>query len=70
MAKTGTVKWFNAQEGYGFIARDDGSEDTYVHVAAVKQGGLETLREGQRVSFDVEAARGGKQLAVNLRVAQ
>lgn len=67
MAKTGTVKWFNAQKGYGFIAPDDGSKDAFVHISAVEQAGLDTLREGQKVSFDLESGRDGKQSAVNLK---
>ena len=67
MAKTGTVKWFNSQKGYGFIAPDDGGKDAFVHITAVEQAGLDTLREGQKVSFDVEAGRDGKQSAVNLK---
>lgn len=67
MAKTGTVKWFNPQKGYGFIAPDDGGKDAFVHITAVEQSGLNTLREGQKVSFDVEAGRDGKMSAVNLK---
>ena len=50
----GTVKWFNAQKGYGFIAPEDGSKDVFVHVSAVERAGLGALREGQKVSFDIE----------------
>ena len=67
MAKTGTVKWFNTQKGYGFIAPDDGTKDAFVHISAVEQAGLESLREGQKVSFDLEAGRDGKMSAVNLK---
>jgi CspA family cold shock protein len=67
MAKTGTVKWFNAQKGYGFIAPDDGARDTFVHITAVEQAGLETLREGQKVSFELETGRDGKVSAANLK---
>ncbi len=69
MAKTGTVKWFNSQKGYGFIAPDDGGKDAFVHITAVEASGLDTLREGQKVSFDVEAGRDGKMSAVNLKAA-
>ncbi len=69
MAKTGTVKWFNAQKGFGFIEPDDGGKDAFVHISAVEQSGMDTLREGQKVSFDLEAGRDGKQSAVNLKVA-
>ena len=50
---TGTVKWFNAQKGYGFIQPGDGGKDVFVHISAVEQAGLSTLNEGQKVSFDV-----------------
>jgi cold shock protein len=69
MAKTGTVKWFNPQKGFGFIAPDDGSKDAFVHISAVERAGLETLREGQKVSFELEAGRDGKQSAINLKAA-
>ena len=69
MAKTGTVKWFNTQKGYGFIAPDDGGKDAFVHITAVEDSGLDTLSEGQKVSFDVEAGRDGKMSAVNLKAA-
>jgi cold shock protein len=63
---TGTVKWFNAQKGYGFIQPSDGSKDVFVHVTAVQQAGLTTLNEGQQVSFDVSNER-GKPAASNLK---
>lgn len=66
---TGTVKWFNPTKGYGFIQPDDGSKDVFVHVTAVERSGIGTLREGQRVSFDIEPGRQGKTAAVNLRAA-
>jgi len=69
MAKTGTVKWFNSQKGYGFIAPDDGGKDAFVHITAVEASGLDTLSEGKKVSFDVEASRDGKLSAVNLKAA-
>ena len=52
---TGTVKWFNATKGYGFIEPEDGSKDAFVHISAVERAGLGTLREGQRVSFEISA---------------
>ncbi|MBV8615941.1 MAG: cold-shock protein [Acetobacteraceae bacterium] len=67
---TGTVKWYNPQKGYGFIAPEDGSKDVFVHVSAVEQSGIGSLNEGQKVSFDVERGRQGKSAAVNLQRAQ
>ena len=64
----GTVKFFNAQRGFGFIALDDGSPDVFVHVSAVEQAGMKTLHEGQRVSFElVTDPRRGKTNAQNLK---
>jgi cold shock protein len=66
----GTVKWFNSQKGFGFIQPDDGSKDVFVHISAVERAGLNTLDEGQKVSFDVVADRkSGKSSADNLRAA-
>jgi len=64
----GTVKWFNAQKGFGFIQPSDGSRDVFVHVTAVERAGLAGLTEGQKVSFDVVSER-GKQAAGNLKLA-
>jgi len=64
---TGTVKWFNATKGYGFIAPSDGSKDVFVHISAVERAGLSTLKDGQQVSFDVERGQQGKTSAVNLQ---
>ena len=65
----GTVKWFNSQKGFGFIAPDGGGNDVFVHISAVEQAGLSTLNEGQKVSFDLVAdRRTGKSAAQNLRV--
>ena len=67
--QTGTVKFFNAQKGYGFIAPEGGDSDVFVHISAVEQAGLKTLHEGQRVSFDVVTdQRRGKTNAQNLKV--
>ena len=65
----GTVKWFNSQKGYGFIGPDDGTKDVFVHISAVEQSGMDTLREGQKVNFDVERDQKGKLAACNLRQA-
>jgi len=67
---TGTVKWFNSQKGFGFIQPDDGSKDVFVHISAVERAGLGTLREGQKVSYEIVAdRRSGKSAADNLRAA-
>lgn len=63
---TGTVKWFNATKGYGFIAPDGGGKDVFVHVSAVQRAGLRTLNEGQKVSFDLATGRDGRASAENL----
>jgi len=65
---TGTVKWFNAQKGYGFITPDDGGKDAFVHISAVERAGLGGLREGQKVSYDLVSDRKtGKSSADNLK---
>ena len=69
MAQSGTVKFFNAQKGYGFIKPDDGGRDIFVHITAVERSGLSDLAEGQRITFDVEPDKKGKgPKAVNLVV--
>ena len=66
----GTVKFFNTQKGYGFIAQDNGGPDVFVHVSAVERAGLNTLVEGQKLRFDIEAdRRSGKSAASNLQAA-
>ncbi|UIP07726.1 cold-shock protein [Erythrobacter sp. SDW2] len=69
MAKTGTVKFFNIDKGYGFISPDDGSNDSFVHITAVQAAGMTTLDKDQRLNFDVEQGRNGKESAVNLSAA-
>jgi cold shock protein len=64
----GTVKWFNVTKGFGFIQPLDGSKDVFVHVSAVERAGM-TLKEGQKVSFDIERGQQGKMSAVNLQNA-
>jgi CspA family cold shock protein len=66
---TGTVKWFNATKGYGFIEPEDGSKDAFVHISAVERSGMSTLNEGQKVNFDLVAGRDGKMAAENLSAA-
>lgn len=61
--KTGTVKWFNDQKGYGFIAPEDASKDVFVHHTAIQMDGFRTLKEGQRVSFEIEEGQKGPQAA-------
>ncbi|MEZ5849149.1 MAG: cold-shock protein [Hyphomicrobiaceae bacterium] len=64
---TGTVKWFNAQKGYGFIQPDEGGNDVFVHISAVQRAGLTGLREGQKISYEIERGRNGKNAAVDLK---
>lgn len=65
---TGTVKWFNDAKGYGFITPDDGSEDLFAHFSAIQMGGFKTLKEGQKVTFEVTQGPKGKQ-ASNIQAA-
>jgi CspA family cold shock protein len=65
----GKVKWFNAQKGYGFIVSDAGGKDVFVHISAVERSGLTALRDGQKVSYELQPdRRTGKEAAVNLKV--
>ena len=65
---TGTVKWFNAEKGYGFIQQDDGGPDVFVHVSAVERAGMDTLREGQKVAYEEQRdPKRGKSSAENLK---
>jgi cold shock protein len=66
---TGTVKFFNSDKGYGFIAAEDGSGDAFVHISAVERAGLQTLDKNQRLSYELETDRRGKTSAVNLQAA-
>ncbi|MDZ4069281.1 MAG: cold-shock protein [Tabrizicola sp.] len=68
MAK-GTVKWFNATKGFGFIAPESGGKDVFVHVTALERAGIRQLNDGQAVTFDIEAGRDGRESAVNLALA-
>ena len=65
----GTVKFFNENKGYGFIAPDEGGQDAFVHITAVESAGMNSLRENQRVAYDLEPDRRGKMAATNLRAA-
>jgi CspA family cold shock protein len=65
----GTVKFFNADKGYGFIAPEDGGSDAFVHISAVERAGMRTLNKDQRVSYELETDRRGKTSAVNLAAA-
>ncbi len=65
----GNVKFFNNDKGYGFIANEDGTGDAFVHISAVERAGLATLNKDQRISYELETDRRGKQSAVNLQEA-
>ena len=67
---TGTVKWFNPAKGFGFIEPEDGSKDAFVHISAVERAGLDSLREGQKVSYELQPGQNGKTSAENLSVAE
>ncbi len=66
---TGTVKWFNATKGFGFIQPDSGEKDVFVHITAVQAAGLTGLDDNQKVTFEIEAGRDGRQSASNLELA-
>ncbi|MDX1782134.1 MAG: cold-shock protein [Thalassovita sp.] len=63
---TGTVKWFNTTKGYGFIAPDDGGKDVFVHISAVERSGLTGLADDQKVSYELQSGRDGRESAVDL----
>ncbi|MBN34743.1 MAG: cold-shock protein [Rhodospirillaceae bacterium] len=67
--QTGTIKWFNATKGYGFIAPDQGGKDVFVHISAVERAGLGALQEGQKVNFEVVPGRDGRSAADNISLA-
>ena len=65
----GTVKWFNAQKGYGFIQPEGGGKDVFVHISAVQKAGLRSLNEGQKIGFEIETQQNGRNAAVELNQA-
>ena len=66
---TGTVKWFNTTKGFGFIAPDTGGKDVFLHISALEKSGMTTLNDDQKVTFDVEAGRDGRESATNIALA-
>jgi len=64
----GTVKWFNATKGYGFIEPEEKSNDVFVHISAVQAAGIDSLNEGQKLSYELETGKNGKSSAVNLQL--
>ena len=64
----GTVKWFNMAKGYGFIAPDDGSKDSFVHISALERAGISLLSEGQKIEYELQPGQNGKSSAENLKL--
>jgi CspA family cold shock protein len=65
----GTVKWFNTQKGFGFIAPEKGGKDVFIHISALERSGLTSLNDDQKVTYDIESGRDGRESAVNLVLA-
>ncbi|MCB1398792.1 MAG: cold-shock protein [Rhodobacteraceae bacterium] len=65
---TGTVKWFNTTKGFGFIAPDDGGKDVFVHISAVERAGLKGLNDNQKISYELQAGRDGRESAAELKL--
>ena len=65
----GTVKWFNTTKGFGFIAPETGGKDVFLHISALEKSGMTTLNDDQKVTFDVEAGRDGRESAINIALA-
>lgn len=65
----GTVKWFNATKGFGFIAPEHGNNDVFLHISAVERAGLSQINDGQAITFDIERGRDGRESATNLQLA-
>ena len=66
---TGTVKWFNADKGFGFISPDSGGKDAFVHATALERSGISGLADGQKVTYELERGRDGRESAINLKLA-
>lgn len=66
----GTVKWFNAEKGYGFIKPEEGDKDVFVHISALQEANIANLQDDQQVTFDLEEGRNGKTSAINLKIAE
>lgn len=65
----GTVKFFNSTKGFGFITPDDGGKDAFVHISALERAGISSLADGQKVTFDIEKGRDGRESAINVQLA-